>query len=322
MRRALLTALMLILALTSLARSLPNNSPVLHPYPGTGMFLMLSDIHFDPYNNPAIMQQLGATPKPGGCPAPTSGTLSKMGSDTNDALLKSMIENLVSTAAQNHIHYDYVILTGDLLAHEFDLHYLQCVGGGPEASRKFAIDTIRLVDAIIAQALPGVPIFATLGNNDSDTADYNPPTSLFLQSLGRDWSPAWGRLPADSRTRALATFDKAGYYAVPNPAVPNTELVSLNSNLWATRNTQACSEADPDPGGQFQWLGEVLAGLKSERRTATVIMHILPGIDAMKSSMGPPESLWTDRCTEKFIAGNDGLSRRGASDLRRPYSSG
>ena len=298
----MLTALILISALTSLARSLPNNAPALHPSPGTGMFLMLSDIHFDPYNNPAIMAQLGARPKPGGCPAPTSGLFSKMGSDTNYALLKSTIENVGSTAAQNHIHYDYVILTGDVLAHDFDKHYLQCVGGGPEAGRKFTVDTIRLVDAMIAKALPEVPIFMTLGNNDTDDGDYNPPTGSFLQNVGRDWSLEWGRLPAASRTRALATFVRAGYYAVPNPAVPNTEVVSLNSNLWAAYNAQACSEADPDPGGQFQWLAEVLAGLKSEHRTATVIMHIVPGIDAMKSSMGPPQSLWTDRCTEKFIA--------------------
>ena len=109
---------------------------------------------------------------------------------------------------------------------------------------------------------------------------------------------------------------------VPHPTVPNHELVVLNSNLWAARNTQACSETDPDPGGQFQWLEEVLGRAKRAGGTATLIMHILPGIDAMRSSMGAPRSFWTDRCTQKLIAELTRFPRSGARDVRGPYPSG
>jgi hypothetical protein len=30
-------------------------------------------------------------------------------------------------------------------------------------------------------------------------------------------------------------------------------------------------------------------------------MHVLPGIDAMRSSLGEPQSLWTVPCTQKFV---------------------
>jgi len=300
LRRVAVTALVLIAALTSLARSLPNGDPALQPHPGTGEFLLLSDIHFNPYADSAIMEQLGAKPL-GACQAVASTSFSRLGSDTNYPLLKSMLENVVATAAAKHIHYDYVIVTGDLLAHQFDMSYRQCVGGGDEAYQKFSSGTISFVNGLIAKALPGLPVFMALGNNDSDKGDYARPSKAFFKSVAQDWSREWGNIPSATRQTAVASFERAGYYAAPNPSVPNDELVILNSNLWVARNSHACSEADPDPGGQFEWLGEVLAGLKREQRTATLIMHILPGIDAMRSSVGEPQSLWTVPCTQKFI---------------------
>ena len=301
MRRIAAIALGLISLLTTLALSPANDHPALEPYPGTGMFLMLSDIHFDPYADPAIMEALGA--KPGeGCGAADSGSFSKIGQDTNYPLLKSTLDHVLATATENHIHYDYVIVTGDFLAHNFDSLYRQCVGGGEEAYRKFASDTITFVDSMIAKALPGVPVFAALGNNDSDGGDYAEPSPFFLQSVGKDWSRAWGNLPAAARVKALVSFGRAGNYAAPNPAVPDNEFVILNSNLWAARNSQACSEADPDPGGQFHWLGEVLGSVKRAGGRATLIMHIFPGIDAMTSSIEAPRPFWTDSCTQKLIA--------------------
>ena len=211
--------LVLIFALATGALSLPNDRPVLQPYPGTGMFLLLSDLHFDPYADPAIMEQLGANPLPA-CQSPASGALAKFGSDSNYPLLKSTLDQVVATAKANQFHYDYVIVTGDFLAHDFDTRYQQCVGGGDAAYRKFASDTIAFVDAMIRQALPGVPVFAALGNNDSDNGDYAESSGFFLQAVGQDWSRAWGNLPKATRADALASFERAGNYALPHPTVP------------------------------------------------------------------------------------------------------
>jgi hypothetical protein len=301
LRTAGLKALVLIPIFTTLALSLPSDPPAFHPYPGTGMFLMLSDIHFDPYADPAIMEALGARLR-AGCVTSGSSTVSKFGSDTNYPLLKSTLDHVVATATENHIRYDYVIVTGDFLAHNFDTRYFQCVDGGEEAYRKFASDTISFVDGMIRNALPGVPVFAALGNNDSDRGDYQEPSRIFLQSVGQDWSGGWAKVPALALQMALASFERAGNYALPHPTAPNNELIIVNSNLWAASNTEACSETDPDPGGQFQWLGEVLGRLKRTGGTASLVMHILPGIDAVRSSLGAPQSFWTDRCTERFIA--------------------
>lgn len=301
MRSTAVKILVLISVLTTLALSLPNTPPALQPYPGTGMFLMLSDIHFDPYTDPAIIEQLGAKPTPE-CQTPGSPAFSNFGSDTNYPLLKSTLDNVAATARQNHLHYDYVMVTGDFLSHDFAGRYHQCVGGGEEAYGIFASATIGFVESMIAKALPGVPVFAALGNNDSDRGDYVEPSDSFLQSVGHGWSRAWGNLRAGARAEASASFERAGNYAVPHPTVPNHELVIVNSNFWSAHHPQACSESDPDPGGQFQWLEKVLGRVKQARGAATMIMHIPPGIDALRSSAGAPQSFWTDACTQKLMA--------------------
>lgn len=301
MRRAAATALVLITVLAASAGSIPNGNLAIASRPATGMFLLLSDLHFDPFADTKIIEQLGAKPT-GDCKDRASTYFSKLGSDTNYLLLRSTFDNVAATAAKNRIHYDYVILTGDLLAHQFDEKFQKCVGGGDQAYQKFASNTIKYVDDMMAKALPGVPVFAALGNNDSDKGDYARPSTAFLATVVHDWSGAWGKLPAATRQSAIASFEQIGSYAVPNPTVPSNELVILNANLWVARNSNACGFADPDPAGQFAWLHNVLERLKREQRTATLVMHVLPGIDAMRSSMGEVQLLWNVSCTQKFVA--------------------
>ncbi len=291
----------LVLAFSTLVLSLPNDSPALGPHRGTGMFLLLSDLHFDPYADPAILRQLGATPT-SACDAPASEAFAQYGSDTNYPLLKSALEQAAATAAANHFHYDYAILTGDFLAHHFDDRFHQCVGGGNESYTRFAAATVRFVDGMISAKLPGVPVFAALGNNDTDKGDYIQPSDDFLQTVGEDWSRAWGKIPEAERAAAVASFERAGNYALANPAVPKNELVILNSNLWAGASPNACSDANPDPGGQFEWLTNALEKVRRQGGTASLIMHIPPGIDAMRASLGMPRTLWAEGCAQRLSA--------------------
>lgn len=286
--------------LATVARGLADDIS-LRPYPGTGMFLMLSDIHFDPYTDPAIIKTLGAIPK-AGCPDLPTGAPSRYGSDTNYPLLQSALRAAVTTAAENGFRYDYVVITGDFLAHHFDSLYAKCVEGDHAGYPNFVAHTIAYVDRMIASALPGVPIIAALGNNDSDLGDYAKPSDYFLHSVGRDWSGAWGNIDSAVSLAALASFGKAGNYAVPHPTVPKSELVVLNSTLWAVQNSQACTDADPDPGGQLQWLKQVLERAKETGGAVTLIWHIPPGINPLRSSGGEPRSFWTDPCTQRLTA--------------------
>ncbi len=289
----------LILAASTCALSLPDNSPALHPRPGTGMFLLISDLHFDPYADPVILQKLGVTPT-AACQAPATDAFANYGSDANYPLLKSALQHAATTAARNQFHYDYVIVTGDFLSHHFDERFQQCVAGGADAYTKFGADTVRFVDAAISEALPGVPIIAALGNNDSDKGDYIQPSDVFLKNVAEGWSRGWGKISAAERDEAVASFERTGNYAITNPAVRKNELVVLNSNLWATRDPQACGQGNPDPGGQFDWLAKVLEKVKRGGGTASLVMHIPPGVDALRAAMGRPRTLWDEGCAQEL----------------------
>jgi len=270
------------------------------PAPGTGMFLMLSDIHFDPYADAESGKELG-TKLAEGCAAGVAAS-PRFGSDTNRFLLQSTLHQAAAVAAENHFHYDYVIVTGDFLAHGFDARYRKCVAAPSQLYGKFAADTVALVSRLIAQELPGAPVFAALGNNDSDHGDYATPSPAFLEKVGEAWSGGWEILPPTKRTAMRASFAAGGYYVAPDPIVPKHAFVVLNSNYWSAHNARACTPADPDPGGQFQWLHDRLAESKGAGDTATLVMHIPPGINALPSTMGPPKTLWNEACTERFVS--------------------
>lgn len=111
MRNAPVKVLVLIAALTTLALSRANDRPGLPTYRGTGMFLMLSDIHFDPFTDPAIMKQLGAMPL-AACQASASGAFSKFGSETNYPLLKSTLEQAAYSATLDHFRCESQTVAG------------------------------------------------------------------------------------------------------------------------------------------------------------------------------------------------------------------
>jgi hypothetical protein len=270
---------------------------------GTGAFLLLSDLHFEPFGDPAVMKTLAGPNVGTGCTSASLDQFSSYGHDSNTLLLKSALATAADTATKNHLDIDYIVVTGDFLAHDFDVHYRQCVGGDKPAYTKFASDTLLLVQHWITDSFPAAPVFAALGNNDTDEGDYAQPSGGFLKAVGSYWRSDWGTTSPEAASNAAATFEKAGHYVVPHPTVAGRDLVVVNSNLWSSVNPNACSGSSPDPGGQFAWLREVLGNTQLANRTATLIMHSPPGIDVNSSlSHGQPETLWTSGCTEKFLA--------------------
>ena len=102
--------------------------------------------------------------------------------DTNYALLAATADAVKSSAT----HYDYAIVTGDFLAHDFPQKYraVRPDGGGYQ---EFAIKTIVFTSRMIQQAFPSVPVYQTLGNNDSVEADYAAPGRPLLEALAKEW---------------------------------------------------------------------------------------------------------------------------------------
>jgi hypothetical protein len=111
----------------------------------------------------------------------TQTSLGAYGSDINDALLRSAVAEMKTQIANPA----FVMISGDFLAHGFQKNYQQYATDKSQAAyTAFVTKTIAYVAGKLRDAYPTVPLYPTLGNNDSDCGDYAvAPDSTFLANF-------------------------------------------------------------------------------------------------------------------------------------------
>ena len=262
-----------------------------------GLFLHISDIHFDPFADKKLVKALVAAPVEQWESIFQSSPDKRFphpGQDTNFRLFMSML-----SAAEGN-PYDYVLNTGDELAHEFRFKFFDAVGNDGDY-QDFVIKTLLFLDLMLKKSFPGVPLIATIGNNDSVCGDYwVAPHSTMLEQLAHDLPVVAGN------ARALRDFNIGGFYLVPHPTVPRHDMIVLNSIFWSPKYRDKCNPRGGDPGdAELDWLGWTLYREKLTGRTATLVMHIPPGIDpysSAKEACPRATSFWRTRYTRRFLA--------------------
>jgi len=252
--------------------------------------LLVSDIHFDPFWDPAKLPQLAAAPvsqwKAILAAAPTPGREQRFqslqqgchvrGADTSFALFDSSLKAMRRPAAGAK----FVTLSGDLLAHGFQCKYSALFpNSAPDAYRAFVEKTMGFVTGELGGAFPGVPVYVALGNNDSDCGDYRLDAhSEFLGVTGKEVTKDF---PASERQAAEESFAAGGYYSVSLPApIENARLLVLN-DLFMSSNYATCA-GKSDPGAaaeQLAWLRQQLTEARANKRKIWVMGHIPPGVD-------------------------------------------
>ena len=145
--------------------------------------LFLSDIHLDPFADPAKVAKLNASPAadwPAILSAPASPTQAKdfaalqaacptKGIDTPWVLWQSSLTAIHGDASQAR----FATVSGDLLAHSFDCKFEKLVPAAkPDDYLAFTEKTVRTIVTTLRAALPGVPVYVAMGNNDSGCSDY------------------------------------------------------------------------------------------------------------------------------------------------------
>jgi sphingomyelin phosphodiesterase acid-like 3 len=256
--------------------------------------LMLSDIHFDPFHDPAKFDALQKAPVNAWAKllsAPEAATQPKAfaalqktckakGVDTDWPLLASSLK-----AAQ---HQDgealLVTVSGDLLAHNFECRFQTLShNAGSAAYAAFAEKTVSFVALQLRLAIPHTPIYLALGNNDSGCGDYHEtPESGFLHAVANDVA---ADAPADDRGAILHVFPDEGDYSVPlPPPMERTRLTVLQDMFQSTRYHTCNGDDDDGPTkSQIAWLAQQLAQARSAGEHVWVMAHIPPGVDAYSS---------------------------------------
>jgi sphingomyelin phosphodiesterase acid-like 3 len=216
--------------------------------PATAPVLLLSDIHLDPFHDPAKFPALLAASPAGwatifdASSSPTQATdfdklqaaCGSKGVDTPIALLESALK---AAHAQQPAPL-FITVSGDLMAHQFDcrFHTLHPAGTPAEYSA-FAAKTVAFVALQLHLIFPRTPIYLTLGNNDSGCKDYNEdPNSAFLQADGKSFA-------ADSQAtppRSPRSFPRLATTTSPCPSrTPACSPCRTSSNPKSTPPAKA-----------------------------------------------------------------------------------
>ena len=262
--------------------------------PPTIPALLLSDIHLDPYHDPAKVAKLNAAPasdwpailaQPDSPSQPVdSAALLKAcpvrGVDTPNSLWLSSLHAIHADAS----HAKFVTISGDLLAHQFDCKFKTLLPVAPHADYlAFTEKTIRYVVSSLRESLPGVPVYVAMGNNDSGCTDYalDPTHDDFLARIAKIVAEALPTdLPAADRTAVLTDFAASGSYDVPLTAIPHTRLIVLDDLYFSTKYVTCSGKPDPAPAAaQLAWLQARLALARQHNERVWVMSHIPPGID-------------------------------------------
>jgi sphingomyelin phosphodiesterase acid-like 3 len=268
-------------------------------------FLSVSDIHFDPFADPAIVTKLEAadvTQWDAILASSTVTTFSAAGSDVNDPLLRSAIAEMRTQIAAPA----FILISGDFLAHHFDSNYQQyATDKSPAAFTAFVSKTMTYVAMKLEHAFPGVRIYPTLGNNDSDCGDYAvAPNSAFLANFRDTWRAAVASRSFDRR------FPTGGYYHADVAGLDRVRIIALNTNFFSTNYKNTCGKpGGPDSGEvELTWLDAELELAKQEQRRVVLLFHIPPGInvyDSVEYGGACPnmktQTFWKDEYEQRYL---------------------
>jgi sphingomyelin phosphodiesterase acid-like 3 len=258
--------------------------------------LFVSDIHFEPFWDPGKATQLRAAPVTEwkailGSPdspdrerqfAALQQTCHARGVDTSYALYESSLRAIRTHAAGAK----FVVVSGDLISHSFSCKFATMFPKAPPADyRAFVEKTIGYVEVQLHSALPHVPVFAALGNNDSDCGDYQlDANSEFLQATGRDLT---SDVPAAERMEAQHTFAAGGYYSTTLPApMEHTKILVLDDVFMAARYATCGGKTDAAPAAdEITWMKGQLDAARGKREKIWVMSHIPPGVDPYSTAI-------------------------------------
>jgi sphingomyelin phosphodiesterase acid-like 3 len=276
-----------------------GGAPVTHP----GTFLMMSDLHFDPFADPALVPALIQHPVEdweGILNSSRATAFAPYGKDSNWPLLLSALREAKNNAPEGP--YDYAILTGDYLVHESRKLFEPFGGKDERAYEDFVLKTEVFTAREVQKNLPNLPVYFCLGNNDSECGDYMIATkSDFLKSFSNEW----GVLAANPA--AATRFTEMGNYVLPHPTVPGMELISLNDVYWSNRYSEdSCTPQRGDQGhAEMDWLESQLKDARNKHLKVQLIMHIPPGADVfatyMKMKTQGPQLFWAPKYEREFL---------------------
>jgi len=262
--------------------------------------VMLSDLHLDPFRDPAKVPQLVKAPVEEWeaiLRSPDSATQeadfvavqkackAKQLTDAPYALLASSLKAAKAQAGNAR----FVTVSGDLLVHDLDCRYRaalalpKATADDESLSAAFAEKTTVFVMKQVEAMFAGVPVYFALGNNDSrcnhNRMDVH---DEYLKASAEATIDGFVGVSAPDRKQALTTYESGGYYAVTMAApMQNTRLLVLD-DIYMMSKFANCEADESDQKGaqeQLAWLISELDKARHKGERVWVLGHVPPTVN-------------------------------------------
>lgn len=242
----------------------------------------VSDIHFNPFYDPGLFKNLKMMEVTQWEEIFATSAIKDFGTygkdETNYPLLKASLEAMAQQAKKP----DFVMFTGDFIAHDFHTKYRNANDGSMIGLDDFIKNTVTFVVLMIDKYFPGIPVYFCLGNNDSYSGDYQiVPTGRFLKETAPLIAEKWFENP-DNRRTFNQTYKRGGYFSAVPPKSENSRVISINSIYFSVKYTTTFTEYDPGDE-QLRWLQAQLEMAKEKNEKVWLLLHIPPGANGYSS---------------------------------------
>lgn len=293
-----------LFALVCLPIAASSSPALLHAQTGTIPAVLLSDLHFDPFHDPAKVSQLVKAPaeqweailqQPDSASQAADFAAVQAachGGDRTDSpylLLKSALQAAKTQAPDAK----FVTVSGDLIVHQLDcryravLHLEQAAGDDQSISAAFAEKATVFVMKMVEAAFPRTPVYLALGNNDS-RCNHNrlDLRDAYLKATGQAVLDGLVGVSAAERLLALSTYQTAGYYAVTMAApMKKTRLLVLDDVYMMSQYANCEADARDRKGAEEQmaWLARELDAARLHGDKVWVLGHVPPTVSPDKA---------------------------------------
>jgi sphingomyelin phosphodiesterase acid-like 3 len=252
--------------------------------------LLISDIHFEPFWDPGKAAQLAESPESDWAAILSSDAspdrearfaelqqaCHARGADTSYPLFASSLNAMKTNAAGARV----VTVSGDLISHSFSCKFAKVFPNAkPGEYRVFVEKTIKFVIGSLRATLPGLRVYASLGNNDSDCGDYQlDADSSFLHDLDKAFT---NDVPSIDMQESQADFAIGGNYSATLPKPFTNMRLLILDDLFMAHKYQTCAGKDDSFEGtrQIAWLHAQLESARQAKAKVWVMAHIPPGVD-------------------------------------------
>jgi len=281
-----------------------------------------SDIHFSPFYDPSLFQQLVTNDSSEWArifKTSSSTTASAWGQDTNYPLLVLALSNIKQNLGESPL----VIFTGDLLGHGIPQIFYKNINGTTSprdladvaAMKAFTVKTLAFVMGQVRESVGDIPVMFAVGNSDSYSG-YGPNSpdsslnqdSTFLPDTAELFYTKFLNGTVDHQ-EFLSTFTSGGYYSAEPPGT-NVMVIGLNTILCTTLFYPVQGANDIAVATELDWLDSRLASAKVAGKKVVLLMHAPPGADitstlnSANASSGPISTatmMWWPAYQSRFL---------------------